>query len=32
GRMVIKKRSGKRPFECPIQFTKDYEAFKQVFR
>ena len=30
GRMVIKKRSGKRPFECPIQFTKDYEAFKEI--
>lgn len=30
GRMVFKKRSGKRPFECPVQFTKEYEAFKEI--
>jgi len=30
GTMVIKIRPGKRPFECPVPFIKDYEAFKKV--
>ncbi|MBU4293399.1 MAG: hypothetical protein KJ770_05060 [Actinobacteria bacterium] len=28
--MVIKNRPARRPFECPVQFTKDYEAFKEI--
>lgn len=29
GRMSFKKRSSKKPFECPVQFTKEYKAFKE---
>jgi hypothetical protein len=32
GSMVIKKRPGNRPFECPASFVKDYERFKEVCR
>ena len=30
GRMVLKNRSSKKPFECPVQFKKDYQAFKEI--
>ncbi len=30
GRMAFKKRSSKKPFECPVQFTKEYKAFKEI--
>ena len=30
GRMAFKKRSAKRPFKCPVQFTKEYKAFKEI--
>ncbi|MBC8421480.1 MAG: tyrosine-type recombinase/integrase [Actinobacteria bacterium] len=30
GRMSFKKRSSKKPFECPVQFTKEYEALKEI--
>jgi integrase/recombinase XerD len=30
GTMIVKIRPGKRPFECPAQFVKDYEAFQKV--
>lgn len=29
GRMAFKKRSAKRPFECPVQFTNEHKAFKE---
>jgi len=29
GRMAFKKRSAKKPFECPVQFTNEYKAFKE---
>lgn len=30
GRISFKKRSSKKPFECPVQFTKEYKAFKEI--
>ena len=30
GAKVTKMRPGKRPFECPVTFANDYEAFKEV--
>lgn len=30
GTMVIKIRPGRRPFECPVPFTKEYEAFQEI--
>jgi integrase/recombinase XerD len=30
GTMVIKIRPGSRPFECPVPFTKEYEAFQEI--
>jgi len=30
GRMAIKNRSSKKPFGCPVQFKKDYQAFKEI--
>ena len=30
GGMVFKKRSEKKPFDCPVQFTKEYEALKEI--
>ena len=30
GGKVTKMRPGKRPFECPVAFANDYEAFKEV--
>ncbi len=30
GAKVTKMRPGKRPFECPVAFVNDYEAFKKI--
>lgn len=30
GTMVVKIRPGKRPFECPVPFIRDYEAFQKA--
>jgi len=30
GRISFKKRSSKKPFECPVQFTKEYKAFREI--
>jgi site-specific recombinase XerD len=30
GTMIVKQRPGKRPFECPASFVKDYEAFQKA--
>ena len=30
GTMVIKMKPGKKPFECPEPFTKEYEAFQEI--
>ena len=30
GTMIVKIRPGKRPFECPAPFVKDYEAFQKA--
>jgi len=30
GRISFKKRSSKKPFKCPVQFTKEYKAFREI--
>jgi len=30
GRISFKKRSSKKPFECPVQFREEYNAFKKT--